>query len=344
MCKIRILPELEDTIRLVRLIESTGVVAITVHGRTIQERPQHRNHDEVIREIAKAVSIPVIANGGSKDTISKYEDIEFFRRQTGASSVMIARAAMWYPAIFRPPNEKEEPPMLHDVIREYLILAVRFGHHTNGVKYCIQQMLHREGDTPLFLDTLAAVDMNQLCSTWGVLDRCRELSFSSLKSHRVDDTNPLRYFEPPEKKRARLDGNERDPASVQSITRHIPFERRYWPVHGITPKQVLIAYCQKQKMKPPEFHTVRSQIRVRRRATGYPSVLFHRHSERHSVSKHIRASCFTANYRFIAQFLDYDINLYHIYRCKSKKFSEQAVSLVCLEMLNIPDGRILTNI
>ncbi|THD21207.1 tRNA-dihydrouridine(20) synthase (NAD(P)+) [Fasciola hepatica] len=309
-CKIRILPELEDTIQLVRLIESTGVAAITVHGRTIQERPQHRNHDEVIREIAKALSIPVIANGGSKDTITKYEDIEFFRQQTGASSVMIARAAMWYPAIFCPPNDEGSPPPLHDIIREYLVLAMRYGHHINGAKYCIQQMLHREGDTPLFLDTLAAVDLEQLCSVWGVLDKCREAKRHKAKLRAVQDHTSLQSdSELSETKRSRLDANEHGADSDQLITYHIPFERRYWPIHGITPKQILIAYCQKQKIKPPDFHTIEER------------------------GARLFFSTATIN----------NIRYHNTFGCKSKKFSEQAVSLVCLKALGIPDGRLPTN-
>lgn len=46
------------------------------------------------------MTIPVIANGGSKD-IEKYEDILKFRNECGTSSVMIARAAEWNVSIFR---------------------------------------------------------------------------------------------------------------------------------------------------------------------------------------------------------------------------------------------------
>ena len=35
-CKIRILPSLEETLKLVRIIEGTGVAAIGVHGRYVE--------------------------------------------------------------------------------------------------------------------------------------------------------------------------------------------------------------------------------------------------------------------------------------------------------------------
>lgn len=58
-------------------------------------------YTEAIRAVAERLTIPVIANGGSRD-IEKYEDILKFRNECGASSVMIARAAEWNVSIFRP--------------------------------------------------------------------------------------------------------------------------------------------------------------------------------------------------------------------------------------------------
>lgn len=73
-CKIRVLPDLEKTLQLCDILASTGIEAITVHGRTVEERPQHPNRNQVLKEISNRLSIPVIANGGSKD-IQQYSDI-----------------------------------------------------------------------------------------------------------------------------------------------------------------------------------------------------------------------------------------------------------------------------
>lgn len=97
---LRILPKLEDTIELVKKLSSTGIAAITIHARTINERPQNEPHIDFIREIVKHVDIPVIANGGSRH-IKQYEDICKFRNACDASSVMVARAAQLNPSIFR---------------------------------------------------------------------------------------------------------------------------------------------------------------------------------------------------------------------------------------------------
>ena len=42
-------------------MESTGIAAIGIHGRTRDERPKHKNHNDIIRLIAKSVNVPVIA-------------------------------------------------------------------------------------------------------------------------------------------------------------------------------------------------------------------------------------------------------------------------------------------
>lgn len=47
--------------KLVKVIESTGVSALGVHGRTKEERPRHANRNNVIKTIAEDLSIPVIA-------------------------------------------------------------------------------------------------------------------------------------------------------------------------------------------------------------------------------------------------------------------------------------------
>lgn len=60
-CKIRLLPTVEETLSLVKLIQSCGVAAIAVHGRTKDERPQHPNNNQAIRRITEELILPVIA-------------------------------------------------------------------------------------------------------------------------------------------------------------------------------------------------------------------------------------------------------------------------------------------
>lgn len=60
-CKIRVFESIEETLNLVKDLESTGIAAIAVHGRTKAERPQHANRNKTIAEIARVLRIPVIA-------------------------------------------------------------------------------------------------------------------------------------------------------------------------------------------------------------------------------------------------------------------------------------------
>jgi PREDICTED: similar to tRNA-dihydrouridine synthase 2-like, partial len=53
--------QLEQTLKLAEIIQSSGVAAITVHGRTKDERSGDPNHNDYIREISKTLNIPVIA-------------------------------------------------------------------------------------------------------------------------------------------------------------------------------------------------------------------------------------------------------------------------------------------
>jgi len=125
------LERIEDTLELIKLIESTRVKAIAVHGRTKEERPQDQNRNHVIKATAQSVSIPVIANGGSQN-INTNSDIELFRRETCASSVMIARATQKNCSIF---VKQESLLPIENVIKEYLKLLYNlmgvFGHNFN---------------------------------------------------------------------------------------------------------------------------------------------------------------------------------------------------------------------
>lgn len=53
--------QIEDTVNLAKLVESCGVVALAIHGRTKEERPRHRNKPEYIKAVVKTINIPVIA-------------------------------------------------------------------------------------------------------------------------------------------------------------------------------------------------------------------------------------------------------------------------------------------
>ena len=114
-CKIRLLDSVDATVALAKAIEATGVAAVAVHARHIPERPRDPPHYDYVRAISAALSIPVIANGGSLE-IANYADLDRIRAQCGAASIMVARAAQWNPSIFR----REGKLPLDTVVRDYL--------------------------------------------------------------------------------------------------------------------------------------------------------------------------------------------------------------------------------
>ena len=79
-----------------KLCEGAGACLITVHGR-VRERIYAGEPDyNAIAEAKRAVSIPVIANGG----IWNKRDAEKMLERTGADGIMLARAALSRPQTF----------------------------------------------------------------------------------------------------------------------------------------------------------------------------------------------------------------------------------------------------
>jgi tRNA-dihydrouridine synthase B len=79
------------------ILEDCGMQAIAVHGRTRAQGYSGEADWDVIDACSRTVSVPVIGNGDIQSGI----DVARRRGSTGVSGVMIGRAAMQYPWIFR---------------------------------------------------------------------------------------------------------------------------------------------------------------------------------------------------------------------------------------------------
>lgn len=111
-----------NAVEIARIAEDCGAAAVTVHGRTRDQFYAPPVNYDVIRDVKRAVQIPVIGNGDVTDALSAkrlYDD-------TGVDYIMIGRGALGNPWIFRdvnaymsegrlpdPPDRDERMDVLH---------------------------------------------------------------------------------------------------------------------------------------------------------------------------------------------------------------------------------------
>lgn len=132
-CKIRLLSSSRDTVELAQRIERTGVSALAVHGRRVKDRPKDPANWSEIANVAAALSIPVIANGD----VFEYEDFARIKAATGATSVMVARGAMWNASVFSP--EGKLP--WEDVKRAYVRKSILWDNDIKSTKQTLKELI-----------------------------------------------------------------------------------------------------------------------------------------------------------------------------------------------------------
>lgn len=86
-----------NAVEVARAVADAGAAWITVHARTRSEFYQGRAQWEWIGEVKAAVAIPVVGNGDVRTAA----DALRLREMTACDAVMIGRAAIGYPFIFR---------------------------------------------------------------------------------------------------------------------------------------------------------------------------------------------------------------------------------------------------
>jgi tRNA-dihydrouridine synthase B len=86
-----------NAVRIARAAEQAGVAMVTVHGRTREQGYGGQAEYDTIAAVKAALRIPVVANGD----ITSPEKAREVLRATGADALMIGRAAMGRPWIFR---------------------------------------------------------------------------------------------------------------------------------------------------------------------------------------------------------------------------------------------------
>ena len=133
-------PDSRNGLQIAQIAESSGVAALTIHGRTRDCKFRGHAEYDTIRDIKAAVSIPVVANGDI-DSPQKAQAVLDYTRADG---VMIGRAARGRPWIFaetknflsidRKKNSDLLLPSVHDIILDHLDSLYSFYGESTGVR------------------------------------------------------------------------------------------------------------------------------------------------------------------------------------------------------------------
>lgn len=88
--------EHKNALKIAKIAEEAGIQALTIHGRTREQRFKGEAEYQTIRQVKEALTIPVIANGDI-DSIEKASQVFSY---TKADGLMIGREALGNPWIF----------------------------------------------------------------------------------------------------------------------------------------------------------------------------------------------------------------------------------------------------
>ena len=125
-------------VEVAKICEASGAAAVAVHGRTMKQGYSGKADWSMIKQVKEAVKIPVIGNGD----VNTPEDARRMLEQTGCDYVLIGRAAMKGPLVFRAINDYLETGKLTRITRDdkmqmikrYIELAEEYGVGAERVK------------------------------------------------------------------------------------------------------------------------------------------------------------------------------------------------------------------
>lgn len=137
---------------LARRLEAVGIQAITVHGRTTEQKFKGPVDYDGIAEVVSAVaSIPVIGNGD----VTQPQHVAHMMKATGCAGVMIGRGALRRPWLFRQAEQLlrtgsagPEPTRIekYRIILRHLDLLLKH-HGERGAVICLRQRISWYGKT-----------------------------------------------------------------------------------------------------------------------------------------------------------------------------------------------------
>ncbi|KAK1439011.1 hypothetical protein QVD17_04826 [Tagetes erecta] len=134
-CKIRVFPDLQDTLNYAKMLEDAGCSLLAVHGRTRDEKDgkKIRANWDAIRAVKNALKIPVLANGN----IRHMDDVKNCLEQTGADGVLSAESLLENPALFARSGTVDQG----DLVVEYLKLCEKYPVPWRMIRSHVHKML-----------------------------------------------------------------------------------------------------------------------------------------------------------------------------------------------------------
>ncbi|XP_062102657.1 uncharacterized protein LOC133812851 [Humulus lupulus] len=195
-CKIRLFPNLQDTINYARMLEDAGCSLLAVHGRTRDEKDgkKFRANWSSIKAVKESVRIPVLANGN----IRHMDDVHMCLAETGVEGVLSAETLLENPALFAGFRTAEwvagsEESFVDgkldqaDLLVEYLQLCEQYPVPWRMIRAHVHKML---GEwfriQPQVREDLNAQSTLTFEFLYGLVDRLRELGVR-IPLYRKDD-------------------------------------------------------------------------------------------------------------------------------------------------------------
>ena len=128
-----------NAVEVAKIVEKNGAQAVTVHGRTRQQFYAPPVDYDIIREVKRALTIPVIGNGD----ICSAKSAQHMYDYTGCDYIMVGRGALGNPWVFREIDEYFRtgkiisPPTLDeklDVLSRHISRAVEYKGEYVGMR------------------------------------------------------------------------------------------------------------------------------------------------------------------------------------------------------------------
>lgn len=125
-----------NAVEVAQILEDSGVSAIAIHGRTRQQFYSGKADWDIIKAVKQKVEVPVIGNGDVVD----FESAEKMLEYTNCDAIMVGRAALGNPWIFKEIIEHKKYKPSVDEIFEVIQKHYNFLEELKGEYIAVREM------------------------------------------------------------------------------------------------------------------------------------------------------------------------------------------------------------